>query len=34
MPELQWRLGYPLALVLMVLSAIMPYVYFRWKRWL
>jgi magnesium transporter len=34
MPELQWRLGYPWALVLMVLSAIMPYVYFRWKRWL
>jgi len=34
MPELQWTFGYPWALVLMVLSAVLPYLYFRWKRWL
>jgi magnesium transporter len=34
MPELGWTLGYPLALVLMVLAAILPYVYFRRKGWL
>jgi magnesium transporter len=34
MPELQWAAGYPWALGLMVLSAILPYLFFRWKRWL
>ena len=34
MPELQWRWGYPLAIVLMVCSAIGPYLFFRWKKWL
>jgi magnesium transporter len=34
MPELQWKYGYLLALGLMVLSAIMPYAFFKWKRWL
>jgi magnesium transporter len=34
MPELEWAAGYPWALALMVLSAILPYVFFRWKRWL
>jgi magnesium transporter len=34
MPELAWRLGYPLSLVLMVLSAILPYLYFRYRHWL
>jgi magnesium transporter len=34
MPELKWPFGYPFALFMMVLSAILPYVYFRWKRWL
>ena len=34
MPELHWRLGYPYALGLMVLSAVGPLLYFRWKRWL
>ena len=33
-PELEWVWGYPLALVLMVLAAIMPYLFFRWKGWL
>ena len=34
MPELHWRLGYPYALGLMVLSAVGPLLYFRLKRWL
>jgi len=34
MPELDWHLGYPLAIVLMVLAAVLPYVYFRRKGWL
>jgi magnesium transporter len=34
MPELGWELGYPYALVLMVLSAIIPIYYFRHKGWL
>lgn len=34
MPELQWPWGYPFALVLMVLSAILPYLYFKRRGWL
>jgi magnesium transporter len=34
MPELGWQYGYPLALVVMVLSAVLPYLYFRRKGWL
>ena len=34
MPELGWRLGYPLALVLMVFSAIGPYWWFKRRGWL
>jgi magnesium transporter len=34
MPELKWVLGYPMALLLMVLSAILPFVYFRRRGWL
>jgi len=34
MPELKWALGYPLALVLMVVSAVLPIVYFKRKGWL
>jgi magnesium transporter len=33
-PELEWRTGYPLALLLMIFAAVMPYFFFRWKRWL
>ncbi len=33
-PELRWTFGYPYALGLMVLSAVLPYVYFRYRRWL
>jgi magnesium transporter len=34
MPELEWPWGYPMALGLMVLSALVPYAIFRWKKWL
>jgi len=34
MPELEWEHGYPLAVVMMVLAAVAPYMYFRWKKWL
>jgi magnesium transporter len=34
MPELKWRWGYPMALGLMVVSALVPYMVFRWKKWL
>jgi magnesium transporter len=34
MPELQWKWGYPMALGAMVLSALVPYLIFRWKKWL
>jgi magnesium transporter len=34
MPELEWAEGYPLALLMMVVSAIVPYLYFKWKKWL
>src|SRR3954465_7355617 len=34
MPELDWYFGYPMALVLMVIAAILPYWFFKWKRWL
>ena len=34
MPELAWPLGYPMALVLMVVSAILPYWYFKRRGWL
>ena len=33
-PELSWRWGYPFSLVLMLISAIVPYLIFRYKRWL
>jgi len=34
MPELNWMFGYPLALILMVLAAVLPYIYFKRKGWL
>jgi len=34
MIELEWELGYPFALILMVLAAILPIVYFKWRKWL
>ena len=34
MPELDWPYGYPIALSLMFVSALIPYIYFRRKGWL
>ena len=34
MPELKWALGYPLAIVIMIASALLPIVYFKRRRWL
>ena len=34
MPELEWTFGYPLAILLMVVAAILPYLYFKWRKWL
>jgi magnesium transporter len=34
MPELHWRLGYPFALALCLVSAIIPYLWFKWRDWL
>ncbi|MEN3110756.1 magnesium/cobalt transporter CorA [Uliginosibacterium paludis] len=34
MPELQWRMGYPFALGLMLTSVIVPFWFFRRKGWL
>jgi len=33
-PELKWELGYPFAIGLMVISAILPFWYFRRRGWL
>ena len=33
MPELEWQYGYPLALGLMLLAALVPYYFFKWKKW-
>jgi magnesium transporter len=33
MPELSWPWGYPLALGLMVISAVVPVVWFRKRGW-
>ena len=34
LPEIGWPYGYPFALALMVLSAIVPYQFFKWRGWL
>jgi len=34
MPELKWLFGYPMSLGLMVVSAILPYLWFKRKGWL
>jgi magnesium transporter len=34
MPELEFEWGYPVAIVLMVVAAVLPYYFFRWKKWL
>jgi magnesium transporter len=34
MPELDWHFGYPVALLIMLLAGILPYMYFKWRKWL
>ena len=34
MPELEWTFGYPLALGLILVAAVLPYFFFKWKKWL
>jgi len=34
MPELSWRFGYPLAIILMIIAGWLPYKYFKIKKWL
>jgi magnesium transporter len=34
MPELSWHYGYPLALLLCILSALLPLLWFKWRGWL
>jgi len=34
MPELNWMFGYPVAVTAMIVSAILPYLYFRWRGWM
>jgi magnesium transporter len=34
MPELHWLLGYPFAILLMIVSAVLPYLYFQRRGWL
>jgi len=34
MPELEWQHGYTFALIAMVFAAVLPYVFFKWKKWL
>jgi magnesium transporter len=34
MPELDWIGGYPFALIVMLFAAALPYLYFKWRKWL
>lgn len=34
LPELEWTWGYPMAIGLMIVSAILPFIYFKRKGWL
>ena len=34
MPELKWAWGYPLSLALMIIAGVVPYLVFKYKRWL
>lgn len=34
MPELKWSFGYPSAIILMILTGLVPYLYFKYKHWL
>jgi magnesium transporter len=34
MPELDWEFAYPMAIGLMLLAAVLPYYFFKWRKWL
>jgi magnesium transporter len=34
MPELHWLFGYPFAILLMIVSAVLPYRFFKGRGWL
>ncbi|WP_454781762.1 magnesium transporter CorA family protein [Legionella sp. WA2022007384] len=34
MPELRWHIGYPIAILMMIISAWLPFRYFKKKKWL
>jgi magnesium transporter len=34
MPEVRWRFGYPFALVLIAVSTVVLYRFFKWRNWL
>ena len=34
MPELKWPVGYPLAIAVMIASAVLPFYYFKRRGWL
>ena len=34
MPELDWEFGYPLGILLMLIAAVLPYFFFKWRKWL
>ena len=34
MIELDWEYGYPIALIVIVLAAVLPILFFKWKKWL
>ena len=34
MPEIEWAYGYPFAIALMVAGAVLPYLFFKWNKWL
>lgn len=34
MPELKWHFGYPLSIILIIITGIIPYLYFKRKGWL
>jgi magnesium transporter len=34
MPELHWHIGYPIAVIVMVISGVVPYFWFKRRGWL
>jgi magnesium transporter len=34
MPELSWKFGYPVALLIMIMSSVFTFLIFKWRKWL